>query len=205
MSELLAVLIIILGLLALAFELQMPAAEKQKAQRINCLNNLKQVGVSYRAWSADHGDLPWYISVSNGGTKEIMGTADAWRTYQVMSNELGTPKLLYCSADEECPMWATNFSTDLKGKISYFIGVDASTNLPNAFLSGDDNFAVAGQPVHPGFINLAPNTPVAWTAARHHFSGNIGLADGSAQIVGNSMLTSWIRSTNFPPLRLAIP
>ena len=32
------------------------AAAKKKAQKINCINNLKQVGLAFRIWEGDNGD-----------------------------------------------------------------------------------------------------------------------------------------------------
>lgn len=126
------------------------------------------------------------LSVTNGGTLELMGTSDAWRTYQVMSNELSTAKILFCPADEQRDTAATNFSEDLRGKISYFIGLDAITNGPQALLSGDDNFTITNLPVKSGLISLSPNTPVGWSKERHQKCGNIGLADGSVLVVKNN-------------------
>jgi type II secretory pathway pseudopilin PulG len=178
--------------------------EKQKARHINCLNNLKQLGMAYRIWSGDHGGLPMDISITNGGTMELVSGSEAWRTYQVMSNELNTTKILYCPADED-RRWATNFSTDLKSNISYFIGVDATPSLPQSFLSGDDNLAVSAQPVHAGFISLATNSPVSWTKSRHDSRGNVGLADESVLVLNNSGLFTQLQQTGLATNRLAIP
>jgi hypothetical protein len=209
LMEFLVVIVLLVGLIAIVFDMQVPVGSKQRAQLLNCVNNLKQTGLAYRLWAEDNsGKYPMELSVTNGGTLELLGTAEAWRTYQVMSNELSTPKLLFCPSDEEHPMYATNFSADLQGKISYFIGLDADTNRPQAFLSGDDNFAISGQPVKPGFISLASNAPVTWTTARHHFKGdrgNIGLSDGSVQGGRNANLITLLQQTGLATNRLAIP
>lgn len=179
---------------------------KREAQRINCVNNLKQTWIAYQLWAQDHGgSYPMHVSTNLGGTMEIASTDEAWQTFQVMSNELSIPRILFCPADDGHWPPATNFSSDLKGKISYFIGLDAGTNRPQAFLSGDDNFALAGRPVKSGLINLFANSPVAWTAARHPSGGNIGLADGSVQWAKNSDLVFRLGQTGLATNRLAIP
>ncbi len=74
------------------------ARAKQKAQRINCVNNLKQDGLAFRLWEGDNGDkYPMAVSTNKNGTMEYGG--DVFHHFQVMSNELSTPKILACPAD----------------------------------------------------------------------------------------------------------
>ena len=179
---------------------------KRKTQWIICINNLKQIGLAYRIWAGDNNDkYPMQVSTTNGGTMELVADGkNVWRNFLVMSNELSTPKILFCPADAG-RICATNFSNDLKDKISYFFGVDANPKDPQMLLSGDDNFAISGIPVKSGLLEISSNTPIAWTSARHKFAGNIGLADGSVQQVSNSELTNSLQPTGSATIRLAIP
>ena len=199
------VVIVLLAVLSAMFLPIEPYAGR-KAIRINCVNSLHQIGLAYRSWADDHNDkFPMEVSVTNGGTMELVANGEnAWLNFLVMSNELSTPKILHCYADED-HVRATNFSGELKDKISYFVGLDASTNYPQAFLSGDDNFEINGVPVKSGLLQLSTNHATAWTAARHKFAGNIGLADGSAQELNNSGLTNLLHQTGLATNRLAIP
>ena len=175
---------------------------KSKSQRINCVNNLKQIGLAYRIWGGDHGDkYPMQISTTNSGAQELALAGDANAIFRGMSNELGTPKILFCPADLG-RFSATNFNRDLNGKISYFANVDANDLYPQMILSGDDTFARGGLPVKSGLLEVSAQNPIAWTAARHKFAGNLGIADGSVQMVNNSGLSNLVnQATN----RLAIP
>jgi prepilin-type processing-associated H-X9-DG protein len=172
-----------------------------------CVNNLKQVGLAYYVWADDHnGKFPMQVSVTNGGTMEL--TADGknpWLNFLVMSNYLSTPKNLWCPSDKDRVV-ATNFATGFSAQnISYFVGLDAGTDRPQMFLSGDDNFAIGGVPVKTGLLEFSTNAPIAWTAERHVNAGNIGLADGSVQLFSNSSFTNWLHQSGVATNRLAIP
>ena len=225
------VVIFVVAVFVLVLLLPALLASHRGGSRISCANNVKQALLSFQIWAGDNnGKFPMEISTNNGGTMELMDTADAWKTFQVMSNEIQNPRVLYCPQDAGHSVFplapgplflnslATNFSADLKNHISYFIGVDASSNSPSAFLSGDGNFAIGGVPVKSGLLNLDSNTPVAWTANGHvsvatrwwllktkTAYGYIGLADGSVRQANNSMLTNLLRQTGRATNRLAIP
>jgi prepilin-type processing-associated H-X9-DG protein len=175
----------------------------RKAQRINCVNNLKQISLAYRIWEDNHGDqYPMDASVTNGGMMEIFAKGSslqnlAFLNYQVMSNELSTPKILICPADNN-HFVATNFSVGFNNQnISYFVGLDANESNPQTFLSGDDNFEISGTPVKSGSLTISSNSPITWSAARHNHAGNIGLADGSVmQFSQNGLREVISNSTN---------
>jgi prepilin-type processing-associated H-X9-DG protein len=199
------VVVIVLFVLA-AMILPMLPDRHHKSPRISCVNNLKQVGLAYRLWEGDNGDkFPMNLSVTNGGTMELANGKNAWINFLVMSNQLITPKMLHCPSDTD-KFAATSFSANFDNRnISYFVGLDASENDPQAILSGDDNFEINGAPVKSGLLELSTNTPIAWSAARHKFSGNILLADGSVQLLSNSGLTNWLHQAGSFTNRLAIP
>lgn len=86
-------------------------AAKERAQRIACVNNLKQLGLAARIWATDNGDVlpPDLLS---------------------MSNEIIAPKILVCPADtarKPAASWA-EFSL---ANVSYeFLGPSASETEP---------------------------------------------------------------------------
>jgi hypothetical protein len=79
----------------------------QKAQQINCVNNLKQIGLSFRMWAGDNGDeYPFNVSTKQAGTLELCDRdkdgfdRNSWLHLLAMSNEFNTPKVLVCPQDK---------------------------------------------------------------------------------------------------------
>ena len=208
-----AVVVIFSVAIMIAMLLPALAVQKMKRARINCTNNLKQTGLAFRIWSSDCTDkYPMAVSVTNGGAMEAVLGGNPMRVFQVMSNELSTPAILICPKDEGRQR-ATNFDSLLTAKnVSYFVSADAVESNPSDIMGGDDNFEINSIRVKSGLLNVLTNTPLGWSAARHKFSGNLMLADGSVQIAINSELKNWFWPTNdldLPtkpvPTRLAIP
>jgi prepilin-type N-terminal cleavage/methylation domain-containing protein/prepilin-type processing-associated H-X9-DG protein len=179
---------------------------QNQSSEIQCVNNLKQIGLAFRIWEGDNGDkLPMRVPVKKGGAMEAAARGNVAPIFQVMSNELSTPRILVCPADADRSA-AKNFHAGFDNNaVSYFAGVDARDDYPAMFLSGDDNFAISGRPVKSGLLLLATNAPVSWTAARHVNRGNIGLADGSVMTTGSASLRQLLVQTGVATNRLALP
>ena len=161
-------LLVVIAIIAILAAMLLPAlaAAKRKAQRINCVSNLKQVGLSFRLWEGDNGDkYPMTVAVAQGGAEEYVyqgGVTPSIKynmgvVFMVMSNELSTPKILTCPSDTK--NYATNFSvtapygqfeTNGTGAnsptnyVSYFIGGDAIDTQPQSILGGDRNIGSDG-------------------------------------------------------------
>ena len=177
----------------------------RKSKKIACINNLRQIGLAEKLWAGDHRDFfPFEISATNGGTMELNNGRNSWINFSVMSNELSAPKILFCPADTERPLPATNFSSDLPGHVSYFVGF-SSDNYPQGLLSGDYNFELNGVPVKSGWLELPTNAPISWTTARHNKTGNLLLGDGSVQSTTSQGLRTCWQATGLATNRLAIP
>jgi prepilin-type processing-associated H-X9-DG protein len=163
-----------------------------RAARITCVSNLGQIGMSFQVWALDNnGKYPMQVSVTNGGAMESIPLGLVYPQFQVMSNELSTPRILLCPNDTLRTNAAHSFGGALDDRnISYFVGVDAVDTAPQMFLAGDDNMLVGGKPANRGLLQLSTNPPVAWSTLRHAGKGNLCFADGSVQQVTSARLAS---------------
>ena len=91
----LIVLGILLGVLSRQFLI-----EKRKALRIQCTNNLKQIGNLFNSWtSMNRGRRPMFIDDTNASPMDFDTGANAWRHFRVLSLGLISPKSFFCPAE----------------------------------------------------------------------------------------------------------
>jgi len=189
----LLVVIAIIGILA-SLLLPALAKAKNKAKAIACVNNLKQVDLGFRMWTADQADkYPWQLDVSKGGS---LGSPDWTDHYRVVSNEIRNFQVLTCPADlERLKRTATNWVT-LRGDlhISYFVGTNSPSGAkPQIILLGDRNVTGGGGGLDAMWsVFLGTSIDAAWDKKIHEFRGHVGSADGS------------MRKISTPDLREAI-
>ncbi len=215
-------LVVVVATLTLLVAVLLPARAATRADvaRIYCVNNLKQVGLAFRTWSDTRsGRFPMKVASSEGGAANGVPAAGAvapstWKIFQVLSNQLGAPKIVVCPADERYPH--TNFLSVNSGTIgrdfynntavSYFVGVDADESQPQMFLSGDRNIGTG--PTRPYAYGYSPSSPsvngaalsfgtntitgtganLQWTDKMHQGQGNVLLTDGSVQQLSSARL-----------------
>jgi prepilin-type N-terminal cleavage/methylation domain-containing protein len=201
-------LVVVLAAVLVLALLLLPALDraKKRSSRVDCVNHLKQIGTAFRLWAGDNNELyPMSVSVTSGGTMELVPSGVVFPHFQVMSNELNTPKNVVCPNDVGRVI-AANFTTDFTdSRISYFIGVDADKTSPQMVLIGDRNLTLNGLTGLRGLVHLPTNAPVAWLSkSLHRTHGNVALADGSAQQVNATGLRQLL-ATSGRTNRIAIP
>ena len=197
-------LLVVIAIIAILAAMLLPAlaAAKRKAQRINCVNNLKEVGLAFKIWEGDNNDrYPMAVSGAQGGALENIYAGGAAGTYAagksgvciifgVMSNELSTPKILYCTSDSGSDaggsrQYATNFVQIINPVVgggttyynaplvnqhfvSYAVDGDAADAYPQMILTVDRN---VGQATSNGGIPTTTNSvgnaaSMQWTSTK---------------------------------------
>jgi prepilin-type N-terminal cleavage/methylation domain-containing protein/prepilin-type processing-associated H-X9-DG protein len=215
-------LLVVIAIIAILAAMLLPvlAAAKRRAQRINCVSNLKQVNLAFRIWEGDNNNqYPMAVSTSGGGAMESVLSNNHSTPYVpsgltnvfcVMSNELSTPKILICPSDVSHNQAATNFGemaittggaagcgTNASG---YFVCGDATESYPQMIMTGDRNIGTTlpGTPANGITRYMTSGNTLnnnasswGWSANDLHLKvGNVGYADGSVSEVSVSGLQS---------------
>jgi hypothetical protein len=135
--------LIVLALVFLGCVLTWLPGDWRKSSRLGCDNNLKQIGLAFRTYAIDNdGHFPFNLSTNAGGTMEFCTLdndgfdTNAALHFQVMSNELSTPRILVCPKDPSRKP-ALGFASLQANNVSYLVhsGTNLNESNPTAVLA----------------------------------------------------------------------
>jgi prepilin-type processing-associated H-X9-DG protein len=176
----------ILAVIFLLFALVMAAIVKAhaKAQRISCVNNLKNVGLAFRLAPTETGKsfLP---------TNSVKTFDDLIVHWKSMTNEAAWVRgFIICPADTRNRAPDTSFS---RTNASYFVAL--TEPMPQDILMGDRNITTNGVSVGPGVFRIDTNSVMGWDRRIHKFRGNVAMGDGSVMLANSASLTKLFTSS----------
>lgn len=198
--ELIVIFTMTCVLLAILIPATIKAVAKQK--RIGCVSRLKNIGLGYRIFATDNGDMfPWQLTTNAPPPKAF---DDVLRHYRSISNELSTPKILVCPSDNRKA--ARDWASLSRTNISYFVSLDSTEGYAQSLLTGDRNILTNGVRIGPGIVKLDSTiTKVAWDGTMHRFQGNVAVGDGSVQQFSSARFSGLLRNTGQSSMTLAVP
>jgi len=182
-------LLVVIAIIAILAALLLPAllGGKKRAQRIQCISNLKQIGLASQIFAHDHqGRFPMQVPEADGGSlayamaAETMGSNGfffSWRHFPPLANELVTPKPLVCPADLDRQP-AASFAVLQNSNVSYAVAVTANYNDPASVLGADRNMTNNGDRLPSSAM---ANQELTWTRELHHFKGNVLFSDSHVE------------------------
>jgi prepilin-type processing-associated H-X9-DG protein len=204
--------LLVIVLIFIVFAAMIPAPpEKQRAFTAVCMNNQRQQALGFVMFIDDHAyTFPWQLSITNGGTLEMIPSGHACPHYAVLSNYVSAAtraQILVCPTDK-AKYRATNYFAPFSDEnISYFLNVDSqATNHPvDTIIAGDRDLKLNGQDVGTGLLPTSRNLDIRWSGTLHPHGGVLAFADGhvrSTKIDGlNAVFARQLLATN----RLVVP
>ena len=202
--------VVVLCLIIVGLFMSDGRSARPRAERIHCVNNLRNIGLAVRSSEADGKPVPWLSTNSAVPDTTTLHAADLDQTLTSLSAYLTGIKVFRCPSDNRQLTSSTQSLMNLPPGIlseecSYFFNVARSgvRHEPSMILAGDRNLEIDGPPTHD-YRAVNPRTS-AWRVGTnllsstnmgglrfastvHRYCGNLLLSDGSVQQLSNGRM-----------------
>lgn len=174
---------------------------KPRMASISCESRLKEIGLAFRLFAADHnGSFPVPLEAAQGITLSVPSESDLLPKYfRALEGILPTPDRLVCPQDGRLPArgWNQLSTTNL----SYFLGVDAKAGVPLSILAGDRNIITNAPRLVASVVGIQWEKSVGL----HGDVGNVLFADGHVDRLTSLGLSNALQQAGNLSNRLAVP
>jgi prepilin-type N-terminal cleavage/methylation domain-containing protein len=171
-------LLVVIAIIAILASMLLPVLSKAKVKAVTtqCINNNKEMALSFGMWGDDNNDgkYPWNPGRGQVGGPDPKQLRTNWVVIQAYARN---PKVLTCPADlkrKPIPNW-TEFAVvlEFRDNLSYMFCIDAMPTRPRAMLTSD-NYMSSDYPANKT-LALPDN---AASGSDHSFNTNLCIRRG---------------------------
>jgi len=203
-------LLVVIAVIVILAAILLPAhVGSRRANVPVCMSNQKQIAIDLIIFEDDHaGKFPSQVSMTNGGSFEIVSNRSAASQFKTLLSYFGgRPNLLICPVDKTRHA-ATNVTNLKNENISYFLNLDAITNM-NSVLTGDRHLELNHRAVSSGVFLQTTNMGLNWSSGFHGSAsmpgGVLSFSDGHAQFAREEQLNLLLQAQPLETNRFCFP
>lgn len=178
-------LLVCIGIIGVLAALTLPSLSRsmRNAKRVQCLNNLRQIGIAFQQFAdLNNNKYPMQLAGFHSSRDDSSGKMGflvlSERPFIETARELASPKLVVCAADpnRNAP---TTFEEMTTAQISYLVSTHARPGDARTIVVTDRNVVFADA----NALQL-PDHRIQYDETTHELRGNVLMGDGRVEWVG---------------------